>query len=106
MGACSDCLPYSCERPRDAHLRRTALRGCSYKTSLRGSGGPFVLYLPARSRAEQCLDPLRNTQGKGQLLTLRLDLWLQPLMEPGRHFRAPHRERQGKGQLLPLSMGL
>ena len=60
----------------------------------------------ARSRVGHCRYPRRERQGKGQLLSPRMDLWLQPWREQGRPCRAPHRERQGKGRLLLLSLGL
>ena len=65
-----------------------------------------MLWRHARSRVVECLSPRRERQGKGQSLPLRLDLWLQPLMEKERHCQAPRRERQGKGQPLPLRLGL
>ena len=65
-----------------------------------------MLWRHARNRVGQCLDPRRKTLGKGQLLPSRLGLWLQPLMEQGRHCRDTRRERPGKGQQLPLRLGL
>ena len=60
----------------------------------------------AQSRVGQCLAPRRERQGKGQSLPSRMDLWLRPRMEQGRHCRASCRERQGKGQPMPLRLGL
>ena len=50
----------------------------------------------ARNRVGHCRAPRRERQGKGQLLPLRLGLWLRTRREQGR-WRALVQEEQGQG---------